>query len=419
MLLPSSLACLRPRKAWFVIGAAVLSLCVTLVWPPGSAAQGPKGVVEGTLVNKTDSSIIPAGVEVSVISLSGGMSVIKSAKAGAAGRFRIEGLPTDSRLMVQANYKSVNYHQFANFDASGRARLEIAVYEATGTMNGVRLRDVRIAFQFDGNHLRCLESYSLENQTNPPRTVASADGTFRFSKAPGILEVPKMSVLAPGATFPLSEPPLESADGQSYYGLYPLRPGVTTIDVDQVLPYENRTYAYQKKFYQDIGRLDIGVIPQDMVVSGEGLSKIQTDGQRNFSIYSGGPIKADTLVVWTLSGGTPAAAAPAEASSAEPRITPMPTSVGQNALIIGPLLLMGFILVLWFSSNLIPDQAAKGPDSRTKALKERREQLINYLAILDHRFENHDLDPQEHSRLRELGKGQLRRIAALLGKSQQ
>jgi hypothetical protein len=156
-----------------------------------------------------------------------------------------------------------------------------------------------------------------------------------------------------------------------------------------------------------------------MVVSGPGLSKVQTDARRNFSVYSGGPFKADTLVVWTLSGGTPAATVPAEESSAEPRITPMPTSVGQNALIIGPLLLMGFILVLWFSSNLIPEQSAKGPDSRARALKERREQLINYLVMLDHRLENHELNPRQHSRLRELGKGQLRRIAALLGKKQQ
>jgi hypothetical protein len=228
-----------------------------------------------------------------------------------------------------------------------------------------------------------------------------------------------MSVLPPEGSFPLSESPLESADGQSYYSLYPLRPGVTTFEVDQILPYENRTYEYQRKFYQDIGRLDIGVIPQDMVVSGEGLSKTQTDAQRNFSVYSGGPVKADTLVVWTLSGGTPAATAPVGESSAEPRITPMPTSVGQNALIIGPLLLIGFILVLWFSSDLIPEQAGKGPDFRANALRERREQLINYLVMLDHRFENHELGPREHSRLRELGKGQLRRIAALLGKKQQ
>jgi hypothetical protein len=121
-------------------------------------------------------------------------------------------------------------------------------------------------------------------------------------------------------------------------------------------------------------------------------------------------------VAWTLSGGTPLPAAPETQPTTESRITAMPTSVGQNALVLGPLLLIGFIVVLWYSLKTAPAPAGGEQDPRVKALRERREQLINFLATLDHRFESKSVDQKEYTRLREQGKSQLRRIAALLGK---
>jgi hypothetical protein len=388
-----------------------------MLWTLSAAwALGAEGVVEGRVVNKTDPARVPAKVEVEVMNLTGGMSVIKSAVTDAAGRFRIDGLPTQAPLMLRANYDSVNYHQPLSFDASGKAQPEIDVFESTRSMNDVRLQEVRIAFQMAGESLRCLQSYSFENRTQPPRTVIPPDGTFRFAKAPGILEMPRMSVLGPGATMPLTDSALESADGQSYYSLYPLRPGVTTFEVEQSLPYVDRTYTYRGKFYNDIPGLNIGVIPRDMTVAGDGLARTQTDAQRNFAVYAAGALKAGTEVTWTLTGGTPVAAAPEAQPAGESRITPMPTSVGQNALVLGPLLLIGFIVVLWYSLNLAPAPAAGDQDPRAKALRERREQLISFLAALDHRFESNSVDQKEYARLREQGKSQLRRIAALLGK---
>lgn len=388
-----------------------------MLWTFSAAwALGAEGVVEGRVVNRTDPAHVPAKVEIEVLSLSGGMNVIKSAVTDAAGRFRIEGLPIQAPLMLRANYDSVNYHQPLSFDASGKAQPEIDVFESTRSMNDVRLQDVRIAFQMTGENLRCLQSYSFENHTQPPRTVIPPDGTFRFAKAPGILEMPRTSVLGPGATMPLTDSALESADGMSYYSLYPLRPGVTTFEVEESLPYTDRTYTYRGKFYHDIPGLNVGVIPQDMTVTGAGLARTQTDAQRNFAVYTAGALKAGAEVSWTLSGGTPVAASSETQAAGESRITPMPTSVGRNALVLGPLLLIGFIVVLWYSLNLAPAAAAGDQDPRTKALRERREQLINFLAALDHRFESNSVDQKEYARLREQGKSQLRRIAALLRK---
>jgi hypothetical protein len=397
-----------------VLVTATALILISFVAQPLAHAQGT-GVVEGRLVDKSDPSIIGAKVDLDVIGFAGGMSILKSATTDSTGKFRIDGLPTDQMLMIRANYKGANYHGQVSFDAAGKAYVEIEIFEPTDSTREIRVEGVRMAFQLVGDRLQSLQTVSFDNQTRPPKTYMNKEGNFRFSKAPGILELPKVDVSGPGAVMPLSQSPLESPDGLSYYSLYPLRPGITTFEIQEVLPYSSRTYTYRKKFYQDVSSFQIGVIPADMVVMGEGLTRVQVDGQRNFAVYSGGPVKAGTEVAWTFSGGTPVTQAAPAAGSGESTVKPAPTFVGQNALVIGPLLLMGFVVVLWYAYNNLQTASQSG-DARTRELKERREQLLNSLANLDNRYESQTLDRREYVRLREQGKRQLRRIFLLLKK---
>lgn len=407
---------MRPVKTAF--------LCFALTLPaPFIRAQG-QGVVDGRLVNGTNPANVPAKVQLDVIGLARGMSVIKSSVSDAAGKFRIDGLPADSPLLIRAEYKSVNYYGRATFDAAGKANVDIQVFEPTISSQGIRLDSLQMAFKLTGTSLSSRESYTLINETRPPQSFVPKDGSFRFSKAPGITELPSLDVIGPGSSMPVTQPPLESPDGQSYYSLYPLRPGQTAFEVSQVLPYQNGSYSYRKKFFQDVTGLQIDVIPQDMTVQGGGLTRVQTDTAQNFSVYAAGPIKAGTEVVWTFSGGTPVAesqpqpqSSPAPAAG-EPQIRPMPTLIGQNAMIIGPLLLAGFLLMLWYASTHGAATAENAQDARLRELKGRREQLLNFIAALDARHEGQTIDRREYLRLREQGKRHLRRITMLLAKKQ-
>jgi len=375
-------------------------------------------VIEGKLVNGTNPSVPPAKVGIEAIAPAQGMSVLKSLVSDAAGKFRVEALPTDQPIMIRANYKSANYLAVATFDSAGKSQVEILVFEPTTSMEGIRVEDEGIAFKLAGDRLLARETISFNNQSNPPRTFMNPDGNCRFSKGPGLLEPPQLEVTYRKDGMPVSQSLLESADGKSYYSLYPLRPGITTFVIDEQFPYTGKTYTYRKQFYQDAGSFEIGVIPQDMTVSGQGVTKIQTDPQQNFAVYSGGPVKAGSEVTWTFSGGTPSAEpAPAEPmGGGEPAtggaVKPAPTDVGRNALIIGPLLLMGFVVVLWFAYNRM-QTAAPGSDSRAKELKERREQLLTYLADLDRQYESRTIEKRDYLRQRENGKRQLRRIALI------
>jgi len=402
---PALLSMRRPVAFLLIV---LMRCAVPALWAQGS------GVVEGRVVNGTDARIAAAGVDLDVIGLGGGMTVLKSAVTDPSGRFRIEGLPTGPPLMIRANYQSVNYHSRFSLDASGKASVEVEVFEATTSMKDIRVEGVRLGFQLDGDHLRAVETYSFVNETKPKKTFSSNRGSFRFTKPAGIAEPPRLSAQGPGAPMPLTQTPLESADGQSYYSLYALRPGTTTFELDYVLPYHDRTYTYRKNFYQDVDFFQIGVIPQDVAVTGEGLKRIQVDVAKNFAVYTGGPLKAGSEMAVTFAGGTPTAAGESSEGSAEPRIRPMPTSVGRYTPIVGPLLLMVFIVVLWYAYNNIPAKQPK--DSRTRELRQKHEQLLQFVASLDQKYENKEMERREYHRLRAHAKSQLRRISLLLGK---
>jgi len=387
-----------------------------LLMSPASYSQ-QKGVVEGRLVNRTNPSIIPRAVELEVIALGEGMSIIKSAVSDPAGKFRIEGLPENQRLMIRANYQTANYHGQVAFNAEGKAYVEIEVFESTTSMKGIQVENVRMAFQMTDDRLRSLETITFNNKTNPPMTFSNPEGNFRFSKPPGILEAPQVRVTAPGSSMPLVQAALESPDGKSYYSLYPLRPGITTFEVQQVLPYENKRYIYTKRFYEDIGAIDIGVSPGDMVLSGEGLSKVQTDSKENISIYMSAPVKAGEQLAWNFSGGTPLPGPGTSEAQAESVVRAMPGAIGRNTLVISPLILMGFMIALWYAFNRAEAGSPKAAGSRARQLEERREQLLRHVAELDHKYETRAVGQQEFLRMREEAKRRLRRVFLLTKKS--
>jgi hypothetical protein len=96
----------------------------------------------------------------------------------------------------------------------------------------------------------------------------------------------------------------------------------------------------------------------------------------------------------------------------------MPNAIGRNALIVGPFVLIAFIAVLWYATSQMPGDTSKSRDPLFKTLRERRDQLLNHMADLDHRLEFQAMDRGEHNRQREQGKRQLRRIAMILARKQ-
>lgn len=397
----------------------ILGICVMLAWllcASGVSAQ-QTGILEGRLVNGTDPAIVPGHVSLEVVSLSGGMDIIRTTETDPGGAFRIEGLPIRSMLMLRAIYQEATYNKQFRFDDSGKARVELEVFEATTSMAGIRVEETQMVFQAIDDHLQMLETLVLSNETDPPRTFMSPEGNFRFSKAPGIESLPQIRITAPGSSMPVVQSALESPDGESYYSLYPLRPGKTTIDVFQVVPYESLKYVLKKKFYYRVPSIEIGVIPMDMELEGAGLTRVRTEAQRNIAVYRSGAVEAGKEIEWILSGGTPVSEPEAPAGEAESKIRAVPTVIGgKNARIIGPLILLLFILVLWYAFHRPGKEHLKTAGARRRQLKARREAVIKQIVDLDRRYEAHATDRRHYQKERAEGMRMLRRITTLLQK---
>jgi len=316
-----------------------------------AAAQG-RGIAEGRLVNRTDPAIAAGNTEIEVLALSGGMDIIKTAMTDAHGMFRIEGLPDAMPLMLRAVYKGANYHGMLRFGADSHARLDLDVYEPTASLKDIRVETANMAFQLEGDYLHAVETFVVVNSADPPRVYLNPEGNFRVSKAPGILEPPQIRITAPGSEMPLTQSALESADGESYYSLYPLRPGGTVFEVHQTLPYTDKKYVFEKIFFQDIPEFLVGVIPLDMTLSGGGLKKTEEHAVENFAVYSYGAVGAGDTITWIFTGGTPIAATVNEHGWDETTIEARAGVVGRNAPAIGSVILAVFLLALFLASRV-------------------------------------------------------------------
>jgi hypothetical protein len=315
----------------------LLRFSFILIWLAILPAAYPqaKGMVEGKLLNGTNPSIAARGAKLDIIGMGSGMNVIRTATADLSGHFRIEGLAENQMLLIRADYKGVKYYSPINIPSTGKASVEIEVFEPADSMKDIIVEGAQTAFQLEGDQLIAIETVQFNNKTKPPRTFVGNNGSFMISKPPGILEPPQMTITGPGSSMPLMQSPLDGPDGKSYYSLYPLRPGITSFEVKELLPYTSGNYKYVKKFYHDIPEFKIGITPATLVVSGNGLSYIETNAQEDFAVYSSSPIKAGSELVWTFQNS----------------IQTAPSDVERNALIIGPLLLMGFVLALWYAFN--------------------------------------------------------------------
>jgi hypothetical protein len=184
----------------------MLPLILTWLMFLSAAYAQQKGIVEGRVINGTDPSIIPRSVELDLVELGAGMNIVKTTTTDSSGRFRIEGLPESGRLMIRAIYKDVNYHSQFNIDASGRAAVEIEVFEPTTSLEGIKVESAGIAFQIVGDQLHSLETVTLKNTTQPPKTLMHPEGSYRFSKPAGILGFPKYESRPRVPECPLSRP---------------------------------------------------------------------------------------------------------------------------------------------------------------------------------------------------------------------
>jgi hypothetical protein len=266
------------------------------------AAQA--GTVSGVIHNGTNGNKPAAGVDVLLIQLQGGMSVVANTKTDAAGHYQIDNPGIgQGPMLIRAVYRGVFFHQPLT---PGTSTVDVTVYEPTTNPAAIQVPLRLLVFQPNGDKLMVGEEYSIQNNTNPPAAYFKQDGNFEFTIPQGA-EIDQVSTFGPSG-MPVRQGTIDKGKGR-YAIAYAFQPGQNGVRISYILPYagnqakihENSTYDAQRALL---------VIPPTMQVASAGFNAAGTE--QGFNVFSKDSLKTGAGFDIAISGTAPP---PADASA--------------------------------------------------------------------------------------------------------
>jgi hypothetical protein len=136
----------RPAMAWISVRLFLIAGVLLLA---SLAAQA--GTVSGIVHNGTDNNKSAAGVDVLLIQLQGGMSVVANTKTDADGRYHFDypGIG-QGPMLIRAVYRGVFFHQPLT---PGTSTVDVTVYEPTTNPGAIQVPLRLLVFQPNGDKL--------------------------------------------------------------------------------------------------------------------------------------------------------------------------------------------------------------------------------------------------------------------------
>ena len=311
------------------------------------------GVVKGQVVNATIGRPA-AGVALTLSSFRDGMTPLEETVSDSDGSFSFsKELPSVSGRQpfagaIRAEQDGVFYTEILSSD-DPLDNVVITVHSTSETdlpEPNIRL----VILEPSGEEMNVREIYMFANDSDPPVTYSSEDGTLRFhlpESAQGEVDV---SGEGP-AGMPLPSSALPTAESGIYKVDFPLKPGQNTITLNYRVAHEENIPFTLRSVYDGVEtRL---AAPEGVSVSGSDLTSFGEHPETRASIYSVAPKAAVELRVegqgQLRAPETPATGAPAQIS-----IEPAPIAkelfwiLGISVLIFG----LGFYHLL---KSTLPD----------------------------------------------------------------
>jgi len=281
---------------WQLCSVAALLLFVS--------AAAHAGTVSGVLHNGTNSNKIAAGVDVLLIQLQGGMSVVASTKTDAEGRYHFDNPGIgQGPMLIRAVYRGVFFHQPLTPRTS---TVDVTIFEPTTNPAAIQVPLRLLVFQPNGGKLMVGEEYSIQNNSNPPAAYFKQDGNFEFTIPQGA-ELDQVSTFGPSG-MPVRQGTIDKGKGR-YAISYAFQPGQNGVRISYIIPYTGNQAQIRESSTYDAQRVLL-VIPPTMQVASTGFSAAGTE--QGFNVFSKETVKAGTGFDVTVSGTAPP---PAEASA--------------------------------------------------------------------------------------------------------
>jgi hypothetical protein len=286
---------------WQLCSVAVLLLFVS--------AAAHAGTVSGVVHNGTNSNKIAAGVDVLLIQLQGGMSVVASTKTDAEGRYHFDNPGIgQGPMLIRAVYRGVFFHQPLT---PGTSTVDVTIFEPTTNPAAIQVPLRLLVFQPNGGKLMVGEEYSIQNNSNPPAAYFKQDGNFEFTIPQGA-ELDQVSTFGPSG-MPVRQGTIDKGKGR-YAISYAFQPGQNGVRISYIIPYTGNQAQIRESSTYDAQRVLL-VIPPTMQVASAGFSAAGTE--QGFAVFSKESVKAGTGFDVTVSGTAPPPA-DATASSSPP-----------------------------------------------------------------------------------------------------
>jgi hypothetical protein len=195
--------------------------------------------ITGTVTNGTTGE--PAsGVAVTLVDPMGGMAEIATAKSDAQGRFTFSAPAAQGPRLARAEKSGVNYFKMIT---PGSTSVDLSVYDAAASVEGIKGSADVVRMQTEGSMIEAVELFAIKNDSNPPRTLASAN-TFEFVLPDGA-QIEGADAQAPNGQ-PISTAAKPAKEKNHYTFSFALKPGETRFQIAYHFPYSgNASFSPQ------------------------------------------------------------------------------------------------------------------------------------------------------------------------------
>ena len=353
-----------------------------------------QGRIQGEVVNGTSGRPV-ANQAVQLLLPRGGMQRLATAATDPGGRFVFPSANIDpsSFYLVQAAYQGVDYNAPAQFDAQGTATLSITVYDASSSVPPLRIQSARVVVHAQGNQAHVQEMFAIRNASDPPRSYANPDGTFRFRLSPGARE-PNAAV-AGLMNMPLPQPVNPGKGPGEYFLQYPLKPGLTVVMVAYDADYSSNSLVLGDSYSYPIDGVELLVSPPSLAVDSPLFKPAGTDADTGSQKYVAPGLKAGAKLAARLSGeavGSEAAESgpggASETGQGEVQVKILPNPITRLG---APLLACFLLLLVWALGIRMAREWPRFKGQRRtgsvqKELETTVDTLFNSLADLDELF---------------------------------
>lgn len=360
-----------------------------------AAAVYPQGRVEGTVANGTTKRPV-AGLEVRLLQPRQGMQQVGVIKTDAEGRFVFAtGIDPGAFYLLQAEFQGVHYPVAVQFEPSGTASVNLAVYETTKSDSNLKIQALRMLVRAEGTKVRVQEEYLVENASDPPRAYVNSSGTFRFRLSPGAGE-PTVAVTG----LMNMALPQSAASGKApgeFFIRYPMKPGVTTVSVAYETDYSANNLPLSESNPFPIDLVELYVSPSNLTVTSPVLKPAGLDPTSDVQKLEARNLPRDALIDFRVAGEA--------APSAQSEIGPTGAEIksGPNSMSrLGVHLLVCFLLVLlWALGVRVAKEwpqwmERRGQSPVQKQLAAEVDDLLNSLADLDELFASRKIPEKKY-----------------------